>query len=175
MPLGTSGARSEGLSPDVLSSRGVAFSSRNACGHQFGNCFRECAQFNWFPDMYVETRFQSANAVRFVSLSRQRRVDFVIERDVQAPAQILRRDVVLVPMGAALEIPFAPAGEVQHRLAQRLRPDCSGVHTNAADAPPALHHQYAFLEFRRLTAARRPAGPDPMTMRSKCCDMRRLA
>jgi hypothetical protein len=103
MPLGTSGARSEGLSPDVLSSRGVAFSSRNACGHQFGNCFRECAQFNWFPDMYVETRFQSANAVRFVSLSRQRRVDFVIERDVQAPAQILRRDVVLVPMGAALE------------------------------------------------------------------------
>jgi hypothetical protein len=28
-------------------------------------------------------------------------LDFVIERDVQAPARILPRDVVLVPMGAA--------------------------------------------------------------------------
>jgi hypothetical protein len=61
------------LSNGVLSSRGVPFSSRGSCAHKFGNRFRECARFNWFLDMYVETGLQSANAVRFVGLSRQRR------------------------------------------------------------------------------------------------------
>ena len=51
----------------------MAFRSRGSCVDQFGNRFRECARFNWFLDMDVETRFQSANAVRFVGLSRQRR------------------------------------------------------------------------------------------------------
>jgi hypothetical protein len=40
--------------------------------------------------------------------------------------------------------------------------DQNGVHTNAADAPPALQHQHAFLELgcphRRAPACR--AGPD---------------
>ena len=88
--------------------------------------------------------------------------DLVIECDVQVPAQVFRRDVVLVPVRAAVEAALAPAGEIHHRFTQRLRWDCSGVHTNAADAPPALHHQHAFLELGRLhrRAPARGAGPD---------------
>jgi hypothetical protein len=73
--------------------------------------------------------------------------DPVIECDVQTPAQILCRDVVLVPVCAAVDAAFAPAGEVQHRLAQRFRRNCSGVHTNAADAPPRSTTSTLFLSF----------------------------
>ena len=60
------------LSTGVLSSRSVAFGSQGSCAHQFGNGFCECARFDWFLDMYVETRLQGANAVRFVGERRQR-------------------------------------------------------------------------------------------------------
>jgi hypothetical protein len=59
------------LSNGELSSGGVAFSSRGSCAHKLRNRFRECARFNWFLDMHVETGLQSSNAVRFVGLSRQ--------------------------------------------------------------------------------------------------------
>jgi hypothetical protein len=68
----------------------------------------------------------------------------------------------LAPIWAAVEAAVAPAGEVQHRLAQRFRRDRSGVLTNTADAAPALQHQHAFLELGRLhrRAPARGAGPN---------------
>jgi hypothetical protein len=58
--------------------------------------------------------------------------DLVIECDVQTPAQILCRDVVLVPVCAAVEAAFAPAREVQHRLAQRF----DGIVPVCTQTPP---------------------------------------
>src|SRR5690606_37564028 len=84
-------------------------------------------------------------------------LDFVIERDVEPPPQILRRDVGLVAVGAAIEAALAPAGEIQHGLAQLLRWDCSGMDTNTADAPPAPDHQYVLFQLCGLHC-RAPAG-----------------
>ena len=47
-------------------------------------------------------------------------LDLMIQRDVQAPSQIIGRDVFLVAVRAPIEATLAPAGEVEHRLAQRL-------------------------------------------------------
>jgi hypothetical protein len=56
------------LSNGVLSSCGVAVSSRGSRVDKFGNRFRKCARFNGFLDVYVEPGLQSADAVRFVGV-----------------------------------------------------------------------------------------------------------
>ena len=69
----------------------------------------------------------------------------------------LRGDVLLDPVGAAVEAALAPAGEVEHGLAQRLRRDGAGVHRDAADAAALLDHQHGLAELGRLDGGA-PAG-----------------
>ena len=57
--------------------------------------------------------------------------------------QVLGGDVLLDPVGAAVEAALAPAGEVEHGLAQGLRGDGAGVDRDAADAAALLDHQHA--------------------------------
>ena len=77
-------------------------------------------------------------------------IDLVVERHVQARHQVLGGDVLLHPVGAAVEAALAPAGQVEHGLAQCLRGDGAGVDRYAADAPALLHHQDGAAELRRL-------------------------
>ena len=86
-------------------------------------------------------------------------------------AEILRGDILLDAIGAAIEAALAPAGEIEHGFAQGLGRDGAGVDRNAADAPPLLDDQHVLFSLAACTAARRPAGPEPMTMRSNCSIM----
>ena len=81
----------------------------------------------------------------------------MIQCDRKPPAQVLRRDRLLVPMRPAVEATLAPAGKIEHRLAQRLRRYGAGMHTYAADAPALLDHEHGFLQLRRLHS-RAPSG-----------------
>ena len=90
-------------------------------------------------------------------------LDLVVERHVQARHQVLGGDVLLHPIGAAVEAALAPAGEVEHRLAQRLGRDGAGVHRDAADAAALLDHEHGSAELGRLdrgAAAGRAAADD---------------
>ena len=90
-------------------------------------------------------------------------IDLVIERHVQPRHQVLGGDVLLHPIGAAVETALAPAGQVQHGLAQGLRRDGAGVHGHATDAAALLHHQDRAAQFGGLdrgTAASGAAADD---------------
>ena len=93
-------------------------------------------------------------------------LDLVVERHAQPGAEVLALDVLLDPIGEAVEPALAPARKVEHRLAQRLGRDRAGMHRDAADPQPVLDHQHICPSLAAWIAARRPAGPLPMTMRS---------
>ena len=70
-------------------------------------------------------------------------------------------------VGKPVKAAFAPAGEVQHRLAQRLRRDGAGVHRDAADAAALLDHQRPLAELGgldRRASPRRAAADDDQVM-----------
>ncbi len=92
--------------------------------------------------------------------------DLVIQRHVQAPAEIGGGDVALDAIAAPVKPALAPAGKIEHRLAQRLRGDRAGVHADAAHAPALVDDEHRLLELGRLNGRPRPPGPEPMTMRS---------
>ena len=86
----------------------------------------------------------------------------------QAAPRSLALDVLLHAVGAAVEAALAPAGEIEHRLAQGLRGDGAGVDRDAADAAAASRPPAPSLpSLAAWIAARRPAGPLPMTIMSK--------
>ena len=58
--------------------------------------------------------------------------DFVVERHAQAGAEVLALDVLLDPIGQAVKAALAPAGQVEHGLAQGLARDGAGVDRDAA-------------------------------------------
>ena len=76
--------------------------------------------------------------------------DFVVEGDCQTLAQVFCGDALLVAVRAAIDAALAPAGQVQHGLAQRLGRNSAGVHANAADAPALLDHKHGLLQLRGL-------------------------
>ncbi len=90
-------------------------------------------------------------------------VDFVVQGLVQAGQQVLGAQVLLHPIGAAIEAALAPAGQVQHGLAQGLGGDGAGVHRDAAHAAALVDHQHGPAELGRLhgrAPTRRPAADD---------------
>ena len=64
-------------------------------------------------------------------------LDLVVERFVQAGDEVGRTDILLDPVGAAIEAALAPARQVQHGFAQGLRRDRPGMDRNAADRRPS--------------------------------------
>ncbi len=85
-------------------------------------------------------------------------IDLVVEGHVQACHQVLGGDVLLHPVGAAVEAALAPAGQVEHGFPQRLRGDGAGVDRYAADAPTFLHHEDGAAELRRLDGGAAAGG-----------------
>jgi hypothetical protein len=77
-------------------------------------------------------------------------LDLVVEGNVKARAQVGGGQVFLDPIGAAVEAALAPAGQVQHGLAQGLRRYRAGVDRNPADAAAAFDHEHPAPELRRL-------------------------
>ena len=67
-----------------------------------------------------------------------------------AVVEIAAVDILLHAVGAPVEAALAPAGEVQHGLAQGLGRDGAGMHGNAADAPAPLDDEHRLAELRRL-------------------------
>ena len=89
--------------------------------------------------------------------------DLVVERHPQPDAEVLALDVLLHPVGEPVEAALAPAGKVEHRLAQRLGRDRAGMHRDAADPQPVLDDEHASPELGRLDRGappRRPAADD---------------
>ena len=76
------------------------------------------------------------------------------------------RDFLLDPVAPAIEAALAPAGEVQHRLAQRLRRDRAGMHRTPPSRRPRSTTSTDLPSLADCTAARRPAGPLPITSMS---------
>ncbi len=90
-------------------------------------------------------------------------LDLVVQGLVQAHGEVGAADVLLDPVGAAVEAALAPAGQVQRRLAQGLGRDGAGVHRHPADAAAVLDHQHRLAQLGRLhrgPAARRPRADD---------------
>ena len=90
-------------------------------------------------------------------------IDLVVERLVQARHQVVGLDVLLDPVGAAVEAALALAGEVQHRLPQGLGRDGAGMDGDAADPAALLDDQDGIAELGGLdggAAAGWPAADD---------------
>ena len=77
-------------------------------------------------------------------------VHLAVQRHVQPLHQILGGDVLLDAVGAAVKTALAPAGQIQHGLAQGLAGDGAGVHAHAADFGHAVDDGDFALQFRRL-------------------------
>ena len=89
-------------------------------------------------------------------------LDLVIERLLQPHDQVLGGDVLLHPVGAAVKAALAPAGQIEHGLAQGFGGDGPGMHGNAADPAAFLDHQHRFAELGELHGGAAPgrAGAD---------------
>ena len=90
-------------------------------------------------------------------------LDLVVEGLVQAFDQVADGDVLLDPVTATVEAAFAPARQVEHRLAQGLGGDGAGMHRNPAQAPAGIGHQHTLAELGRLhggAPTRRAAADD---------------
>ena len=90
-------------------------------------------------------------------------VHFPLQRHVEPPHQILGGDVLLDPVGAAVETAFTPAGEVEHGLAHGLAGDGAGMHAHSADLGHAVDDGDLAPQFCRLNGggfARRAAADD---------------
>ena len=85
-------------------------------------------------------------------------LDLVVERLVQARHQVGGADVLLHPVGAAVEAALAPAGEVEHGLAQRLGRDGAGVDGDPADAAALLDDQNGPADLGGLHGGAAPGG-----------------
>ncbi len=85
-------------------------------------------------------------------------VHFVVQRLVQARPQVLRSQVLLHPVGPAIEAALAPAGEIQHRLAQGLGGNGPGVHRHAAHAAALVDDQHRPAELGGLDGGAPPRG-----------------
>ena len=84
-------------------------------------------------------------------------VDLVIDGLAQARLEVFGGDVVLYPVGAPVKAAFAPARQVQHRLAQRLGRNRAGVGRHAAQPGLAVNHKNTPVQLARLDG-RRAAG-----------------
>ena len=83
-------------------------------------------------------------------------LDLVIKGDEQAPAQVLRADLFLHPVSAAIKTALAPAGEVECGFAQGFRWDRAGMHRNAADTLSLLDDKNLLAQLGGLDG-----GPAP--------------
>ena len=81
---------------------------------------------------------------------------------VGADQQVLHRDVLLDPVRRAVELARAEAGEVEHRLAQRLRRDGAEIDADAADDRGLLDDRDLLVELGGLDRGALPgrAGAD---------------
>ena len=77
-------------------------------------------------------------------------VELVGDDIVGADQQVRHRNVVLHPVGRAVDIPLPVAGEVHHRLPERLARDGAGVDAGAADDGLAFHDGRFPAKLRRL-------------------------
>ena len=89
-------------------------------------------------------------------------VDLVVQGLVQAGAQVAAFDVLLHPVGEAIEAALPPAGEIEHGLAKGLGGDGAGVHRDPAHPQPVLDHQHRVSELGGLDggAATRGSAAD---------------
>ena len=93
-------------------------------------------------------------------------IDLVIEGPVQADHEILGLDVFFDAVGVAVEPALAPAGEIEDSLAQGFGGNGAGMDGHAANPVTLFDHQDGCPRFAAWMAARRPAGPLTMTMKS---------
>ena len=80
----------------------------------------------------------------------------MVERLVQPGHQVVGADILLHPVGTAIEAALPVAGEVQHGLAHRLGRDGAGVDGHAADTPPLLDDEDGVAELRSLHGGAAP-------------------
>ena len=85
-------------------------------------------------------------------------IDLVVEGHVQAHHQVVGGDVLLHAVGAAVEAALAPAGQVEHGLAEGLRGDGAGVDRDATDAAALLDHEDGAAELCRLDGGAAAGG-----------------
>jgi len=93
-------------------------------------------------------------------------LDFVVERLAQPRHQVGGVDVLFDAVGPSVEPALAPAGQVEHGFAQRLRRNRAGMDRYAADPAAFLHHQDRFIDLGRLDRSAPPGGPLPTTIMS---------
>ena len=90
-------------------------------------------------------------------------LDFVVEGDQHAAAQILGGDLLLDAVGATVKAAFTPAGQVQRRLAQSFGRNGARMNRNAANAAAFFNHENRLVQLGRLNgsaASRRSAAND---------------
>jgi hypothetical protein len=92
----------------------------------------------------------------------------LLRDDVLQPVNKLAEALLAVESEAhPVELPAPEPGQIEGCLAQRLGRECSRVHGSAADLGSAFHQGDPPAEVGGLRRSFSPAGPEPMTMRSK--------
>ena len=86
-------------------------------------------------------------------------LDLAADHVLGAREQVLHGDVVLDPVVLPVQLAHVQPGEVEHRLAQRLRRDGAGVDAHPADHVAALHHGGPAAELRRRDGRLLPSRP----------------
>ena len=97
-------------------------------------------------------------------------VDFGLDHVLDAEGQIRHGDLFFHAVVDAVDALVVVAGKMQHGFAHGLAGNGAGVDADAADAlraaPPRATR---FPDLAPWMAARWPAGPEPITIRSKVC------
>ena len=88
-------------------------------------------------------------------------VDLPADHVLGAGGQVGDRDVVLDPVGLAVQLALVEAGQVEHGLAQGLRRDGAGVDADPADHVPALDDGRPVAELGGGDGGLLAGGPGP--------------
>ena len=82
--------------------------------------------------------------------------DFVLERLVQPPHQVVGTNVLLDPVTAPIKPTLPPTGKIEHGLANGLGRDRPGMHRNPTNPPPLFDNEHRLPKLRRLHRAPAP-------------------
>ena len=92
---------------------------------------------------------------------RAHHVDLLADDVLGARQQVSRGDLLLDAVAGAVELPLAHAGEVDDRLAQRLRRNRSGVDADPTEHASAFDHRDRLAELRGSDGGLLPTWPRP--------------
>ena len=138
----------------VRAERNGAHGQQNRIGGEFEGLALFALDLDGCP--VLETRIAAQGGDLVAGKLVLKHLDLVVQRDVETGAQIMRGQILLDPVGAAVKPALAPAGKVERGLAQSFGRNGAGVNRDPANPAAAFHHQNLLAELGGLNRCAPP-------------------